>query len=85
MSDVQHRCCLPPPLQAGAQEVARTAVAELVQRMGQEPLPLAMVVPIVSAVAQDAMAPSSPSIPALAQLEGVRSLAAMVYSCEPPL
>eukprot|EP00887_Chlorella_sp_A99_P006264 scaffold3.g6264.t1 len=69
-------------LLACAQEVARTAAADLQQRVGPEPLPLAKVVPLASAVAQDVVvSPTSPCIPALARLEPVRSLAASVYGC----
>ena len=70
--------------QASAREVARLAASELQSRLGSEALPLAKVVPLVSGVAQEAMAPASPAIPAIARLEGVRALAAAVYSCGLP-
>ena len=61
-----------------------TDLSSLQARLGPEPLPLAKVVPLVSGVAQETMAPASPAIPAIARLDSVGALAAAVYSCGAP-
>jgi hypothetical protein len=67
------------PLQACAAEALNTASARLAAAQGEQALPLAKVVPLVSALGADLLAPSVR--PALARLEPVRTLSARVYGC----
>lgn len=72
-------------MQACVRELSREAVGRLCDRLAARPLPLAKLVPAVAAVGQDYLAPGTPSVARLAQLEEVHSLCASVYSCGPPL
>lgn len=73
-----------PPPQKCTTETARLFADTLAARMGTMTLPLAKVIPILVAVADEAFFPGSQASAHLSELAVVKELAAMVYASGPP-
>ncbi|GAB4822135.1 hypothetical protein N2152v2_009181 [Parachlorella kessleri] len=72
-------------LVACVRELSHDAVRKLCDRLADQPLPLAKLVPAVAAAGQDYLTPGAPFVSQLARMLEVHTLCATVYSCGPPL